>query len=176
MPVPCSSEVKDGKDEKGFRFPRPMPSTIIEQWQRSCHHNSLHQPSVAILAQAQLGGCPIGPCDTFFRAWIWNASQTSQHDSGTARNTSKQLHTTPQQTQNISKRLKKNSEQLKTTPPKMPGGIGWGSGLGGDMAGWAERIGWVGCWVGIGGGRRDHDVHLTFEGTDRGIHSMMQNL
>ena len=25
-----------------------------------------HQPSVAILAQAQQGGCPIGPCGTFF--------------------------------------------------------------------------------------------------------------
>ena len=25
-----------------------------------------HQPSVAILAQAQQGGCPIGPRDTFF--------------------------------------------------------------------------------------------------------------
>ena len=51
-----------------------------------------HQPSVAILAQAQQGGCPIGPRDTFFfRVRIWNPSQATQHNSRTTPNNSELL-------------------------------------------------------------------------------------
>ena len=46
----------------------------MESFQAGCEdpeagEEPTHQPSVAILAQAQQGGCPIGPRDTFFPDW-----------------------------------------------------------------------------------------------------------